>query len=144
MINYKDIPDGWPVCPNENCPMAQDCLRHQACRQMPATVTKWNCILPSALSDGQCKYFRKYEKVTMAKGIAAIYKNVSNRYARTSIRVELTSFLGSKGTYYRYKDGERLINPQLQAEIRDIVHRHAPGVEVSFDETFETYDFTRL
>ena len=43
-----------------------------------------------------------------------------------------------------YKDGERLINPQLQQEIIDIVHRYAPGVEVEFDKTFLDYDFTRF
>ena len=63
--------------------------------------------------------------------------------ARSLIRYALTAHLGSKGTYYRYKNGERLINPQMQQEIIDIVHRYAPGVEVSFDKTFEDYDFTR-
>jgi hypothetical protein len=84
------------------------------------------------------------EKVTMAQGIAAVYKNVQYREVRTQIRLALTAHLGSKGTYYRYKDGERLINPKLQQEIIDIVHRFAPGIEVNFDKTFEDYDFTWL
>jgi len=78
----------------------------------------------------------------MAQGLNSIYKNVRARYARTSIRLALTSFLGSKGTYYRYKDGERLINPKLQQDIIDIVHRYAPEAEVTFDKLFEDYDFT--
>ena len=80
----------------------------------------------------------------MAQGIAAVYKNVQYREVRTQIRLALTAHLGSKGTYYRYKDGERLINPKLQQEIIDIVHRIAPGVEVNFDKTFEDYDFTNI
>ena len=79
----------------------------------------------------------------MAQGIASIYKNVKSREARSSIRFALTAHLGSKGTYYRYKDGERLINPKLQQEIADIVHRYEPGIEVCFDKTFEDYDFTQ-
>ena len=80
----------------------------------------------------------------MAQGIASIYKNVKSREARTNIRFALTAHLGSKRTYYRYKDGERLINPKLQQEIIDIVHRYDPDAEVCFDKTFEDYDFTQF
>lgn len=102
------------------------------------------CVLPNAMKDGKCHFYQKAEKVRMAQGFASIYKNVKSREACTQIRYRLTGHLGSKGTYYRYKDGERLINPQLQQEIIDIVHQYAPGVEVHFDKTFEDYDFTRL
>lgn len=78
----------------------------------------------------------------MAKGLNNIYNNVRARKTRSDIRISLTNFLGSKGTYYRYKDGERLINPKLQQDIIDIVHRYAPEEEVCFDHYFEDYDFT--
>ena len=143
MINYEKIPDWWAVCPNEACKFAEICLRQQACRQMPERIKKWTSILPNAVGEGDCGFFLKYEKVTMAKGIGSVYKNVEDKYARTNIRKALTAFLGSKGTYYRYKDGERLVSPQLQQDIRDIVHRFAPNAEVAFDETFEDYDFTQ-
>lgn len=143
MIDYEKIPDRWAVCPNQTCKWADTCLRQQACRQMSARIKKWTSILPNAVGEGDCRFFLKYEKVTMAKGITSIYKNVEDRYARTNIRKTLTAYLGSKGTYYRYKDGERLINPQLQQEICDMVHRFAPNVEVEFDETFDDYDFTQ-
>lgn len=79
----------------------------------------------------------------MARGLNAIYKNVHEKYALAAIRSTLTSEIGSKGSYYRYKDGERLINPAMQQRIIDIVHRFAPGVEVSFDKSFEDYDFSK-
>lgn len=110
---------------------------------MPARIKKWTSILPNATEEGDCDFFLKYEKVAMTKGIGSIYKNVTDKYARTNIRKALTAYLGSKGTYYRYKDGERLINPKLQQEICDIVHQYAPDAEVVFDETFEDYDFTQ-
>lgn len=124
--------------------MAETCLRHQVCLQVPKKYKKWTCVLANAIINGKCSYYQKAEKVTMAQGIAAIYQNVQSREARSKIRYSLTAFLGSKGTYYRYKDGERLINPQLQQDIIDIVHQYAPDVEVGFDKTFEDYDFTRL
>jgi len=142
MIDYKKIPDWWAVCPNSNCPLAETCLRQQVCRQLPENIMYWSCVLPLRQKGTACKHFQKFEKVTMAQGLNSIYKNVRARYARTSIRLALTSFLGSKGTYYRYKDGERLINPKLQQDIIDIVHRYAPEAEVTFDKLFEDYDFT--
>ena len=113
MIDYKKIPDWWAVCPHSNCPMAETCLRQQACRQMPQEVKFWTCVLTHAQKDGECPYYLKYEKVMMAQGLNSIYK-----------------------------DGERLINPKLQQEIINIVHRYAPGVEVTFDKSYADYDFT--
>lgn len=144
MVNYNDIPDWWALCPNKECEMAATCLRHQICKQVPERFTQWNCVLPNALQNGKCSYYQKYEKVLMAKGIGSIYKNVKSKEARSRIRVELTHYLGSKGTYYRYKDGMRWINPDLQQIIRDIVHKYAPDVKVEFDKTVEGYDFTRI
>ena len=142
MINFNNIPEWWALCPGYDCPRKEGCLRHLACTQAPAEVKKWRCVLPNVLDNGECEFFREAEKVMMAKGLNAIYNNVSSKQARSSIRKHLTDFLGSKGTYYRYKDGERLINPNLQQEIREIVHFYAPGTEVGFDETYEDYDFT--
>ena len=127
-----------------DCKLAETCLRHQACRQMPENIKQWTCILPHMPKGEACEFFQKYEKVTMAQGIGAIYMDVKDRYMRTGIRLRLTRYFGSKGTYYRYKDGERLINPQMQQEIRDIVHGIAPDAEVNFDKTFEAYDFTQI
>ena len=54
----------------------------------------------------------------------------------------LTAHFGSKGTYYRYKDGERWINPELQRKIQDLVRLCGSNTEVTFDEYADTYDFT--
>ena len=78
----------------------------------------------------------------MARGLNNIFNNVRARRAKSDIRETLTAELGSKGTYYRYKDGEKLIGPSLQKMIIDIVHRFAPEAEVHFDEEFEAYDYT--
>lgn len=144
MFDYEKIPFWWALCPKSDCEMAETCLRHQVCMQTPQKYKRWTCVLPNNYHDGGCDSYQKMEKVTMAQGIAAIYNNVKSREARSQIRYALTAHLGSKGTYYRYKYGERLINPKLQQEIIDIVHRFAPDVEVNFDKTFEDYDFTGL
>ena len=143
-IDYKKIPDWWAVCPNQNCKMAETCLRQQACRQLPEKLKYWTCVLPHQWKDEGCERYLKYETVRMAWGLNRVYQNVQEKYARSAIRVTLTSLLGSKGSYYRYKDGERLINPKKQQEIIDVVHRFAPGVDVEFDKTFDDFDFTTV
>ena len=69
--------------------MAETCLRQQVCVHVPEKYTRWLCILPHAIKEDACKYYLKTEKVTMAQGIASIYKNVKSREARSSIRYAL-------------------------------------------------------
>ena len=143
MINFKNIPEWWAMCQKRDCMMAEECLRHLVCRQAPKNLTKWKCVLPNAVNGSEdCSLFVKAEKVMMARGFNRIYQNVHEKKARSAIRLALTEFLGSKGSYYRYKDGERLLGPHLQQQICDIVHRYAPEAEVRFDENYEDYDFT--
>ena len=143
MFDYNKIPDRWAMCPQSDCRMAETCLRHQVFLQARLKFKRWMCVLPNPEEEGDCKSYQKAEMVMMAQGFASIYQNVQSREARAKLRRELTDFFGSKGTYYRYRDGERLINPQMQQDIIDIVHRYAPDVEVFFDNTFMDYDFTR-
>ena len=142
-IDFSEIPIWWPVCMNDSCPMAADCLRRQAAREAPASVTHWPAVLPSALSDGQCKYYQKAETVRMARGLNAIYKNVRSREAQHQIRMNLTWHFGSKGSYYRYKDGERWLGPEEQQYIIDVIRAYGGQVEVDFDEYRDTFDFTK-
>jgi hypothetical protein len=143
-IDFKEIPKDWALCQNGNCPKAGECLRHLACVQAPACVKKWECVLPSAINEEECHFFQSAEKVTMARGLNSIYRDVDSKKVRSDIRLKLTALFGSKGTYYRYKDGERTMTPQMQQQVADIVHLCAPTAEVSFDETFETYDFSTI
>ena len=141
-IDFDKIPVWWAVCTNQNCKMAEICLRQQVCKQMPQDIRQWTAVLPHEWKDEDCKYFQKYETVMMAKGLNAIYKNIHQRHTLAAIRSILTAQIGSKGAYHRYKTGERLINPAMQQQIINIVHHYAPEAEVEFDQLFETFDFT--
>ena len=142
MIDYKKIPDWWAVCPNEKCKVAETCLRHQACRSLMQKYKYWLCVLPQAWGDAPCRYYQKAEKVTMASGFSVAFKDIHDRHVSSSLRLALTGYFGSKGSYYRYKNHERSINPKMQQEIRDIVRRYAPETGQIFDRTYEDYDFT--
>ena len=97
--------------------------------------------MPHVLRNGECKYFRKTELVMMAKGFHQFYRQMKSRDLRHAFRIELTDYLGSKGTYYRYKDGERLLNPEQQDWIVQLLKKHGYEEEVVFDQYKETYDY---
>ena len=143
MVDFKEIPDWWPVCGNGDCPMAGDCLRHAAWLSVPPTVTRWPSVMPTALLNGECKYFARMEKVRMARGFDKMFACVHSRDARVEIRLAITDYLGSKGTYYRYKHGERLLNPEQQQWILQLFSRYGYNAEgLSFDEYVSSYYYT--
>jgi hypothetical protein len=143
MIDFEQIPDWWALCGNSQCEHAGECLRHLAFTQAPQKVTRWTCVLPTAMENGRCRYFQKAEKVQMARGFKRLFTNIKNKYARHEIRIKLTEYFGSKGSYYRYRDGKRWLNPELQQMIADLMQEQGLKEQPVFDECYETYDFTK-
>ena len=141
-INFDDIPEWWTLCQNADCPRAERCLRYLACQQAPAKVTNWKCVLPNAWADGACPYYREAGPVRMARGFVRIYERLKGRDARHDIRLALTDYFGSKGSYYRYRDGERLLKPDQQQWVRDLLARYGYSEGVEFDDYVVTYDYS--
>ena len=78
----------------------------------------------------------------MARGLNATFSKLKDKQVRHQLRIDLTNYFGSKGSYYRYKDGERWMNPQLQKMIADMLKSYGCNQEPAFDEYVESYDFT--
>lgn len=140
-IDFKEIPDWWAICQNGECPMAGGCLRHHVFLNIPDEINKWVCLMPHVLKNGKCKYFRKKELVIMAKGFHKLFSQMESRDLRHTFRTQLTDYLGSKGTYYRYKDGERLLNLEQQEWIVRLLRKHGYEKDVIFDKYVETYNY---
>ena len=143
-IEFMKIPELWAVCQNVGCPKSAECLRFQACSAIPERFKSWRCVLPNVWRDGECGCFQKAETVIMARGLNRLYKEVHDRRARQDIREELVAHFGSNGSYYRYKDGQRWLNPQQQQYILDLLRKYGCQAEEVFDEYVDTYDFTRV
>ena len=142
MIDFKEIPNWWPLCPGYECTQRESCLRHMAFRQAPERVTRWECVLPTALANGACSHYQKAERVRMAMGFDKLFKQLHSRDARHDIRIALTDYFGSKGSYYRYKDGERQLTPQRQEAVGEIFRRYGFESDIVFDKYVERYDYT--
>lgn len=141
-INFDEIPAVWAFCQNKECPKNGECLRYLACMAAPAETTRWTCILPNAVKEGECPFFKKAETKRMARGLNGIMASADSKQQRHNIRMALTELLGSIGTYYRYKAGARWINPNQQQAIEERLRKIGYDKEVEFDEYGETYDFT--
>lgn len=143
-IDYNKIPEWWAMCQKKECPRAAECLRFQACAAVPERIKGWRCLMPQVLREEDCPFFLKMETVRMARGLNRLYREVHDAHARHEIRMSLTAHFHSKGAYYRYKNGERWLNPKEQRVILDLLKLFGCQSEDVFDEYADTYDFTTV
>lgn len=141
MIKYNEIPQWWAVCQQTSCPRSGECLRYQAFTQIPDGVRSWPSVLPQAAKEGECPCFVTSERLKMARGFGEIKNKVRARDVRMAIRLKLTEYLGSKGSYYRYKDGEKLLSPEQQRWILDLLESYGCPTENFFNQFEEAYVF---
>lgn len=140
-LHFYEVPAWWAVCQNRNCPLKEKCLRYHAGSIAPEG-TSHQCII-SQQTIGDCRYFDELCTVRIAQGFMGIFNRVGAADAR-AMRRELMSYLGSatsKGTYYRYAHGERLLSPMQQAWISRLMQRYGYSPEVNFDCCWEDFRF---
>ena len=139
-FSFKQVPRGWAICYVPDCPRHDECLRYQAYLHAPEGRVYHKCILPTVLLQGDCQHFRPIEKVRMALGFRNIFIDVKARDV-TKMRAELTDFLGSPATFFRYRNGTNPLNPLQQQWIRNMFRRYGYSDNVAFDETKDVYFF---
>lgn len=119
-FDFSNVPTNWDVCFNNNCPLADDCLRHYVAQKLPADTERVNCITPQALHDGQCQWFASCEPVTTAWGLARLYDKVYHKdYA--PLKKRIATALRGRSNYYRYNNGELTLTPAEQQQIARIM-----------------------
>lgn len=102
---------------------------------------QWVCVVHTASGDDDCRYFQKAEKKRMAYGMSRIFSGIRNRHVRKGLRMTISDYLGSNGTFYRYKSGQKMLNPEQQQWISDLVRHSGGDGEPLFDGYVESYDF---
>lgn len=140
-VDYHDIPGHWPVCINEKCRRRNKCLRYLAMQSLPESITSARCLLPRALDGSPCKFFVEPKLVRMAKGFGDIFQKVTVGDL-PAIRSQITGYFGSRSSYYRYKNGEKLLTPKQQQWISDLFKKYGYSPNVKFNSYLDTLDFT--
>ena len=139
-FNWKDVPEGWALCFNSECPLHEHCLRWQAAQLAPPELTVTRCVTPRALTGDRCVHFASMEPQTVAYGFSTIYQRVL-KSDFTPLRKTMTQHLQGKRYYYEYMRGERALSPEQQQWIRQLFVRYGYGDSVVFDRYQEAFDF---
>ena len=95
-------------------------------------------VYPGSCHNGECRFFRKNEKVRLATG----YGGGDMKHVFLAMRLKLTEYLGGNGEYYKYRNGKKWLSPEQQAYICELSRRYGYTGEVAFDCYKEDYDFT--
>ena len=146
-MNEKEIfkekaVSGYTVCFAAQCPLKDRCLRWKVGQQMPDTKSSYHCVNPhyQDVATAHCPLYRQSEKVQFAQGMMHIFNADMPRRVEPYVR---SHFIAShcKTYYYEYRNGERLISPAIQEEIRDLFREAGWNQEVHFDSYVEDYEW---
>ena len=133
---------GYTVCFAAQCPLKDRCLRWKVGQQMPDTKSSYHCVNPhyQDVATDHCPLYRQSEKVQFAQGMMHIFNADMPRRVEPYVR---SHFIAShcKTYYYEYRNGERLISPAIQEEIRELFREAGWNQEVHFDGYVEDYEW---
>ena len=121
------------LCFIERCPLREHCLRWLVGRQANATtvsVTSVNPLLAQAGTD-QCPQYRENVTAPHAKGMVHFYDDMPRRM-EVRIKGRLISRYARR-QYYEYRNGVRLISPQMQQDIARICQEEGWTQPLHFD-----------
>lgn len=133
---------GYTVCFAAQCPLKDRCLRWKVGQQMPDTKSSYHCVNPhyQDVATEHCPLFRQSEKVQFAQGMMHIFNADMPRRVEPYVRSNLIAS-HCKTYYYEYRNGERLISPAIQKEIRGLFREAGWTQEVHFDSYVEDYEW---
>lgn len=143
-LNEK-APSDYPKCLQADCPAADQCLRNLMGRAVSEKAIVMTVINPKNLKPAlgtSCPYFHSTQPMRMARGFTKALDNV--RHGEVKKIVAELSQLFDERLYYRFRKGERLINPQQQAIIAEVLTRHGASQPVEFDSYEEGYNWVQL
>lgn len=140
-LQFKDVPDWWALCFQSDCLLAAQCLRHHVATLAPETLTRATCVTPNARLGDDCRLFATREPRPLARGFERGFRQLKSRDARYEIRLELTRYFGSTGSYYNYRQGRRVMSALKQQHVRDMFHRYGVSEDNVFDENWTGYYF---
>ncbi|UKK53909.1 DUF6078 family protein [Prevotella sp. E2-28] len=134
--------NGYIVCFADNCPLKECCLRYLVGQKMPDTTSSYHCVNPRFQDVGttNCSLFRKAEKVKYAKGMTHLFNEDMPKRVEPYVRQHLINS-HCRTYYYEFRNGERLIPPTVQEEIRQYFREAGWNGDVIFDGFVEDYEW---
>ena len=132
--NYDKMPAHYVLCFNDECVLADTCLRRLAARSGRKTDNLVTAVNPVIHGGENCKYYNENKIVTMAYGMVDSFHEVKADDI-AALRNNLIKHF-KRSTYYLKRNGLKAITPEEQKYISDIFRKF--GYEARFDRTEET------
>ena len=134
--------EGYTVCYVDECPLRTQCLRWLVGQHVPNTKSSYWCVNPhfEGVATTDCPMYRKDQKVRFAKGMTHIFTSEMPKRVENDVRMSIIG-LTNRTYYYEYRNGQRLIPPKLQEDIRNLFRENGWTADVTFDGYVEKYDW---
>lgn len=140
-LKNKPVPTNYARCYKEECPKADNCLRHLAMLRTTADTPFINIVNPAStpVDTTACPYFQSAQKLHYAWGVSHLLDKVPFKDGKY-IRSQLVGHFG-KSQYYRFYRRERPLTPDDQTFIRQVFLRKGITEEPVFDSYSDDYDW---
>ena len=140
-FSFRDVPTGYQLCFNGQCPRRDDCIRFLAGQHVPATMMSGPAVYPNALSEDICPYFKQTRVIHGAWGFRNLYKDIPYKDAQ-SLKARVTNYLGGPVEAFKYQHGDEVLTPEQQQAIKELFVEMGYTEELVFDGFTFVYDFT--
>jgi hypothetical protein len=129
------------LCYNATCPRKDHCL-HWLVGQWASDDTLYATVVNpyrKDVVDGTCADFCSNVKVKMARGMLNFYENIPEGKAK-AIRSDLIATF-NKTLYFKWRNGEKPITPEQQAQIASICRANGWTEPLVYDAYYDEYQF---
>lgn len=132
------------LCVKSDCPLAESCLRYQAAESvMESKVTTLKILNLKNLAKNEgdsCTWYKAAELTLHGKGLLKFFSSITvSEHKKVTAILEAAS--SSSRQFYRYRNGEKTIDPELRDLMNLRLKENGIEKEVFFDEIVETYNF---
>lgn len=141
-LKYSDAPDDWAICYQNDCPLADQCLRRAVARLAPSELTHHATVLPAAREGDHCCLFATAEPVTIARGMRRMLPRAAHGELQEAHK-GLYAIFGSAPHYYRYRSGHYPITPSQQQRVASLFSRLGFKEPPRFDTLSEEFFFPK-
>ena len=141
LFSFHEVPAGYRLCFNGQCPKRDDCIRFLAGLHVPATMMSGPAVYPNALTDDICPYFKQTRIIHGAWGFRNLYKGVEKADAQT-LKAKVINYLGGPVACYGYMHGDKLLTPEQQDHIQGFFNELGYAQTIIFEGYSNMYDFT--
>lgn len=136
---FREKANSYVGCFSDTCPLRAHCLRSQIRPYLPKdnlATTSINLCNPK-IQTKNCPMFRSDEPVRMPYGLKNLYHDMPG-WMEKAIKHDLIRRYSRK-RYYEYHNGTRLITPDIEGILRQVLLAHGWNQEPLFSGYKEEY-----